>query len=318
MRLGSSCIAILALATETMAQPASQTSAAAEAQFEKARELRADGKWPEACVAFEDSEKLDPQSGTLFNLAECDAHIGKLASAWAAYRNLAQRDTNVGRRALSIDLANKLEPRLPKLAVSVTPAVTGLALTMNGIDATSFVGIESPIDLGHFELVATAPGFERWTKTIDVTEEAKTVTVAIALRRSEPTDVSVRASVAPAPAVAPEPVASSRRPYAIGSVALGGALVIGGLVAGKLANDKWSAAQGLCPDQTCAPGDLSRASSLADEARTRATVADVLIAAAAVGVGVGIYLFVAPSHAETATAMRVVAGPTSVSLIGGF
>jgi len=83
------------------AQPsaASQASTAAGALFDKGRQYLTAGKYAEACAAFEHSQQLDPQLGTLFNLATCNAHLGKLATAWGEFHDIAQRDTNKTRRA---------------------------------------------------------------------------------------------------------------------------------------------------------------------------------------------------------------------------
>ena len=76
---------------------------AAEETFNKGRELLKQGKYAAACTEFEQSQKLDPQFGTQYNLAGCYDQIGKLATAWNLYRELAKscpvrRGTPVRRR----------------------------------------------------------------------------------------------------------------------------------------------------------------------------------------------------------------------------
>jgi hypothetical protein len=298
--------------------PASTLGAAAEQEFAKGRELVKAGKWREACDAFEQSEKLDPESGTLFNIAECDVHIGKLASAWAAYRSLAQRDANSGRRKKSAELAAALEPRLPKLAIHVEPAVPDLALKLDGVDATNLVGIDSPIDLGTFQLEANAPGYKPWSKSVVVSAERDTVRVDIAMARVSPPSEPVAATVPPVVVAPPaqqeqqQQPSSHRKAYAIGTTAVGGALLAGGLVVGGLALSKWDDAK------SRDTMDPTTANTLVDEARSRATIADVLVAVGAIGVGVGVYVLVSKSPRETRTALRVIATPTAISLAGGF
>ncbi len=88
-------------------------------------------RYPEACAAFEQSQRLDPQLGTLFNLANCEVEIDKLASAWKIYRELAKSDPNRDRKALSSELAAKLEPRLPRFVVVVPAMPAQLAVAID-------------------------------------------------------------------------------------------------------------------------------------------------------------------------------------------
>jgi tetratricopeptide (TPR) repeat protein len=314
---------VAALAATASAQP-SQNATAAEAQFEKGRSLEKAGNWRDACLAFEQSQKLDPQFGTLYNVGECNQHIGKLASAWAAYRELAQRDTNAARRAHARDLASRLEPRLAKLLVSIAPPVDHVTLTMNGDDVSNLIGIESPVDPDTYELVASAPGYDNVHATAVVTDEAKTVSIAMTMtvtKPAEPAPAPIPATVS-SPPLPPPPIehAGSRRPYAIAAISLGGALVLGGFVAGGLALEKWHDATNECHDRVCSsPSVTTMATTDKNEANARATVADVLIAAGAVGAAIGVYLALTePHHAEAATALHVTIGPGSISFGGGF
>ncbi|HEY1549617.1 MAG TPA: tetratricopeptide repeat protein, partial [Kofleriaceae bacterium] len=81
----------------------------ADETFERGRALMAKKQYAEACAAFEQSQRLDPQFGTLFNLADCEVQLGKLATAWGRYRELERTDSNQERRALSAQLATQLE-----------------------------------------------------------------------------------------------------------------------------------------------------------------------------------------------------------------
>lgn len=158
---------------------ADASTAAAEAEFQKAVKLRSERKWREACDAFQKSQTLDPQHGTAFNLAGCYREIGKLVQAWTLYRELSQRDSNAGRKAKAAKLASELEPRLSYLRVDATTRHPDLAVTIDGEPATALVGVETPIDVGAHSVTASAPGHETWTQTVTIKREADRVSISI-------------------------------------------------------------------------------------------------------------------------------------------
>src|SRR5262249_44729364 len=104
--------------------------------FRKGRELMKAGRYAEACLQFELSEKLDPELGTQFNIAQCDEKTGKLATALALYKELSAKDTNAQRRATEIDLAAQLEHRVPKVVVQMATVPPGVQVTAAGGGAT--------------------------------------------------------------------------------------------------------------------------------------------------------------------------------------
>jgi hypothetical protein len=319
---------------------ATQASNAAGALFDKGRQYLAAGKYAEACAAFEQSQRLDPQLGTLFNLATCNEHLGKLATAWGQFHDIAQRDANKTRRQRAASEAGKLVPRLPKLVIKLEPAVPDATVTSNGVDVGALLGIESPVDLGDYVVVARAPGYAESRATARVTDEGKTVAVSIALARPRSEAIKpatappgesprvappvARPAAEPSPPVAPPssvarsgpeepsspaaPPASNRRTLGIVALAGGGALIAGGLVLGKLASDRWSDAKAVCgPGVDCAtPDDLTRAQYLTSQARVRGNLATASIIAGAAVVGVGVYLWLrAPSSTGSVSARLV-------------
>jgi hypothetical protein len=341
-----------ALAGPAVAQPSGQ-AAAATAQFDQGRALLKQKQYAEACLAFEHSQKLDPQWGTLYNLAGCYVLSGKLASAWATYRELEQRDTNLARRKDAGKRARGLDKRLPRLIVRVPDAPSGLAVTLDGVDITGLVGADSPIDLGAHQLHASAPRHQDFDTTATISTEGKTTTVAIVLA-PEPRPAVARGRAAPrsdpasrpgpgkdaaAPArtaapddpgdargsrgsveaVEPTP-ASRRRTYGVIVAAAGGALVVTGLVFGRMADGKWSDAKALCgSDLTCDnPGDLAAGNRLVADARTRATLSTVFVIGGAAAIAAGAVVVITAPHGSPAstTALRIspAAGSDGVSL----
>jgi hypothetical protein len=157
---------------------------AAEDTFAMGRELLQQGKYREACAAFEQSQRLDPQFGTQYNIAGCHEKTGKLATAWNLYRELARSDTNPTRRAKAGELAARLAGRVPRIKLVLAKKPDGVQVYMNGDNANALIGIETPVDFGSYGLVAGATHYRAWRKTIAVTEEGKVITVVIDL---EPT-----------------------------------------------------------------------------------------------------------------------------------
>jgi len=312
------------------------TSAAATAQFDKGRSLFKAGKFAEACAAFEQSQKLEAAFGTLYNLAGCYMKIGKLASAWVAYRELAQRDTRATRKADSARRARELEPRLSRLVITVPGAPSGLVVTMNGQDVTALLGVENPVDQGRYQIVAKAPQFKDRETTVEVVAEGKTVTAALELERApreapppappvaEVTPVATKIEDAAKPEREPEPApASHRRLYGALAGGAGVALIATSLVFGSLASGKWSDVKKLCGnDATCEPDQSAEGRRLNDAAHTDANIATGLAIGGAVALGVGAVLwFTAPASASgTALRLQPGAGPTSagLTLVGRF
>ena len=161
--------------------PGQSPKKAAEDTFLRGRELMTQRKYAAACAAFEQSQHLDPAAGTRYNLAGCYAEIGKLATAWTMYRELARSDKNAERRAKSNELANQLTPRVPRLKMVLHGTPAGVNVFMNANDANALIGIETPVDLGTYAIVAGAPNHRGWHKTVEVNQEAEVITIDIDL-----------------------------------------------------------------------------------------------------------------------------------------
>lgn len=144
--------------------------AAAQTLFDEARKLTAAGSYTEACPKFEESQKLDPGFGTAFYLADCWQHIGRTASAWALYHEVADGTKAAGqvdRSAVAKARATVLEGSLSKLSIAVAEPVPDLRVERNGtVVGKALWGSSVPVDPGEHKIVATAPGRKRWEKTI--------------------------------------------------------------------------------------------------------------------------------------------------------
>ncbi len=279
--------------------------AAAEAAFLRGKQLMKDGFLAEACDSFARSQKLDAQFGTQYNLALCYEQLGRTASAWALFRELIQRDTNGHRRKDATARAEALSDRLTRMLINVEESVDGLAISRNGDDVTATVGIESPVDPGHYEIVASAPGHQ--ALTLQVSAKGEGITVAVTIPALEPlVDLEARVdeeAAPPAPVVAADPdpeqpitdtrPSRSRRRLALIVGGAGAAVAAGGLGLGLYARGTWGDVRALCGDDLAcdSDGDLARGNALRADARRQALGATVLIGAGAAAIAAGVALW---------------------------
>jgi hypothetical protein len=156
---------------------------AAQTLYQEARALIQKNKYSEACPKLEDSLRLEAGVGTRSDLADCNEHIGKIATAWAGFLDAAARSSKVASQADREKLARRraqaLEPRLPKLLIEVPKAMQGLEVKRDGvaIDAAAW-GTPIPVDPGAHRVIVTAPGRTRWVTTVQI-KEGETVRVEV-------------------------------------------------------------------------------------------------------------------------------------------
>jgi hypothetical protein len=281
---------------------AQSVHATAVAEFDKGRALLKKGDYEGACVAFNASQKLEPANGTLFNIAECSERLGKLATAWLAYRDLARDDSNAGRKQESAKRAKALEKRVPKLLVRVDVRPNGLAVTIDERDATPLVGIESPVDAGKYTIRATAPDHDPFEITVSVTE-GKTTKVDLELDERMQ-DGTIKPKKKKPPVEEQPAVATSHRVRNGVLVGITGGVVLAvGGVFGLRAQSASSEADELCPGRTCVnAADKARGDELLAEARTNATRSTVFVLSGAVIAAAGIYLIVSGRSTSSRTA----------------
>src|SRR5262245_53971896 len=92
-------LVVLAVMADASRAHGEAVGAQAEALFRQGRELLVAGKISEACSAFEQSQKLEPETTTLLNLAACREKNRQYASAWGYFLQ-AERET---RTAVDVD-----------------------------------------------------------------------------------------------------------------------------------------------------------------------------------------------------------------------
>ncbi|MEO8184038.1 MAG: tetratricopeptide repeat protein [Deltaproteobacteria bacterium] len=158
--------------------------AAAQALFEQGRVLIRQGRAREACPKLEESQRLDPGVGTQFNLASCYEQLGKLASAYALFTEVAATAHSTGqaqRERVARARAEAVRPKLTKLAIVVPAGVEGaIEIERDGVAVgTAQWGFPVPVDPGRHRVTASGPGVGVWATNIDVPSDGAVHSVTI-------------------------------------------------------------------------------------------------------------------------------------------
>jgi serine/threonine-protein kinase len=261
VRLGLAAFGI-AVGLAAGARPArAQDKAAAEALFDEGKRLFLEKKYADACPRFESSARLDPGIGTSLYLADCYENVGRIASAWATFREAASLAKAVGqteRETVARERAARLEPRLFRLTLKVDPAATTVKVKRNDAEVKPEAwNAPLPVDPGPYVISATAPGKKAWSTRIEVPSNAGGQTVLVPALEDDPAALKVveKPAASPPPPRPPPPPPETKpaAAYVAGGVLTGVGAVgigIGGILAGVAAS-KSSSANALCPNVQC-------------------------------------------------------------------
>lgn len=303
------------------AQPNPADKAAADSLFDEGKRLLGEQKFEEACVKFEESQRLDPGVGTLLYLGECYEKAGKTASAWTTFREAASAAHAAGqadREKTAKTRAETLDGKLLKLLISIPKEneVPGLEVKRNGVAISRGLwGVPFAVDPGKQKIDASAPGYAPWSKEVDGTSGV--VTVLLPRLSLHAPAASSASSAAPVPSstaapVVVEPAKSSRKTIALVAGGLGLVGVAAGSYFGLQAFSRWDDSRGSCNDQNACN---SSGKSLIQDARSSANLSTIFFAVGAAGLGAGAVLwFTAPS--DNSSRVGLAASPNHVSLQG--
>lgn len=290
--------------------------AAATLLFDEGVKLMDSGRAAEACPKLARSQALAPSGGTLLALGECYEKTGRVASAWLAFREAATRAAGAGKRDAelsSLERAKRLEPRLPRLVITVPPAtrVPGLEIKRDGATVKDAeLGVAVPFDPGAYDIEATAPRRQpfksrvtlRLGETTDLPIPKLAPETVGAANDGAANDGVTPPPITEPPDAAPSSDGSSQRVVGLVIAGVGVASLIGGGAFGLIAkskNDEALESQN-CPTSTrCNTSGLE----LTDDARSSALVSTILfVVGGAAVVGGGIVFLTAPRRSATAGA----------------
>jgi hypothetical protein len=287
---------------------AASVKVAAEDLYDQGIALTKQGKWAEAAVKLEESNRLERAPGTTLNLANCYEQLGKLASAWTLYVEAAGifggRTPPDPRGALAQERADALKPRLSRLTIEVPPevaALSGLEVRRDGqkVGAGQF-GTAIAVDAGPHVIEVSAPGKEPWKTEVKVGAGAAKETIRIpSLSDAKPTEGGAAGGW------------PWQKKVAVGAAGAGLLGVVVGAAFGADALGKHDELQ-----KQCTPG-TPRACTAAgiETANAQSTVATISTAGFAAGgaliaAGVVLWLVAPPSEGVRQSAPRVWLAPS--------
>jgi hypothetical protein len=307
-------------------------TATAEALFAEGRRLAGEGKYAEACPKFEGAQKVAPTAGTQLNLADCYEKSGRLASAWASFRDAITMARAAGRAELVATAqkrASALEPRLPKLAITVTSTAAGLEIVRDGVAIPKEAWTTPvPIDPGEHVVEAKASAKKPLRLTVAAPAEGATATVNVPELEADPgVGVEPKPETTPSPGAPPQPPAPSQPAESTSSpgstqrivgLIVGGAGVVTAGVGGIFALQAIS--QNSDSKDHCRPENPNLCTGQGKDERDAAlrngNIATGLMIAGGVLAGAGVVIFfTAPTSANR---VGVAPSPNGLLLAGRF
>ncbi|APR86128.1 Hypothetical protein A7982_11477 [Minicystis rosea] len=183
---GATAIAIV-VATTAMPARAQGTAdeAAAVALFNEAKKLVGAGNYAAACPKFVEVRRVMPTPGLFLNLGDCYEHLGKMASAWGAFKE-AERIAGAARDADRLGEAGRrakvIEGQLSRLTITVGTAerLPGLQIKRDdGVIGEGQWGSAVPVDAGEHVIEVSASGHRSWLTTITVPPNGAAISVAV-------------------------------------------------------------------------------------------------------------------------------------------
>jgi len=308
----------------------------ASALFHEGRRLVDEQRYGEACERFEQSLKLADGLGTRFNLADCWERIGRIASAQAAFAEVALAARAAGqidRETAARERAAALEARVSRVAIEVqSPALDRPTVLRNGSPvAPELWGKSIPVDPGTQLIEVTAPERLPWTSRVQVPSGGALVWVSVPRLLEAPKANQAAVAAKPPAKKKPSRRGAREKPRDMRAVSLGlAALGVSGIAAGTAFALKYKSfadeAGAICPSLTapCSEEDSLRRDSLDDDAEAAGTGAIISFGvggAALLGAFISHFVFdtrgkFSRERRETGLQLTPVVGDHAVGLVG--
>ncbi|MBX3208097.1 MAG: tetratricopeptide repeat protein [Labilithrix sp.] len=298
----------------------------AQRRFLKGRELYGAKKYEAALTELRASLDIVASPNTRLYIGRCLRDMGRAVAAYVELgraaveaKELVHEDARYEQAASAAASERAaLEPKLAFVEVAVTRAGPETTLRVGG-DEVRRGGWAEPVPVapGRVDVVIETPGRAPIEQSLDV-RAGERKEVAIDAGAEAP------ASEAPSPAAAPDRPAESKsddvrglmRPLAFATAGVAVAGLATFVVAGAMANGTYSDLEKACGNGPCSPGREGDVST----GQTQQTLANVGLGVFAAFAATSVTLFVlgSPKKDATGATARVTAGPSMLTLQGGF
>ncbi|AUX21385.1 hypothetical protein SOCEGT47_018670 [Sorangium cellulosum] len=205
--------ALLAAPAPAGAQSAADVAVARE-MFIEGSELARQGRWEQARERYERSLELKRAPITLYSLGVAQQQTGQLVEALESFRAFLAEPSAPATKEyepLARQAVQELERRVAEIELRMSPAdVAGLTVKIDGVAVpAAALDRPRPVNPGHHEVTATAPGHREARRNLSTAPGSRTV-VLLSLEREAAAPSSSRA--APSPASAAPPSSSTKPP----------------------------------------------------------------------------------------------------------
>ncbi|WP_394850466.1 tetratricopeptide repeat protein [Pendulispora brunnea] len=305
-------------------QKAGSDLAVAESLFREGKAAMREKRYEEACSKFGESMRLDPQMGTLLNLAACHEITGKTASAWGEFNEVMAQAARAGQSS-RVDFAKQhaaaVEAKLSRVKfVSAPPSSAAATIKIDGKTiGAGTLGTSIPMDPGTHRIEVSASGKKSRDVTFEVPQGPSTTEIQVPAL--EDTSVASARTEEPAPKEPTRSPSSSKRTlgFVLGGVGIAGlaaGTVFGVIYLGK--KDDYNKCNGFCGGSEQADQDQK------SSAQTAGWISTAAFGVGIVGLAAGTILILTskPPSVEKSATLRVVPSLSlqrgGVSLEGTF
>lgn len=263
--------------------PPAEAESPAKAAYRAGVGFFKEHQYADAIREFNKAYRLDPNPVLVFNMARAFEELKQYDSAIEYYKKYLEMAPQAPDRAKvedslrALEILQKAAATDSRVELTVTSAPDGAKVFIDGREV-GLTPLKAQIPVGHRFLAVEAPGYTRHSSELDV-DAANPPKAHVVL---------VPQPVSAAPAAPAAGGGMTRDAWAYIALGLGGALLVGGGIAGWQASKKADKLDQI--EANPRPSDKPEYDTLKSDGKTFALVADGLFVGSALAVGTGLIL----------------------------